>query len=47
VQWSRSDARDAKRKDRQAERDGDAELNAYNEHLASLNLGSKGQTRSQ
>jgi cytochrome c oxidase assembly factor CtaG len=47
VQWSRSDARDAKRKDRQAERDGDAELNAYNEHLASLNLGSKGRTRSQ
>ena len=43
VQWSRSDARDAKRKDRQAERDGDAELNAYNKHLASLNQGSKGR----
>jgi rhodanese-related sulfurtransferase len=43
VQWSRSDAREAKRKDRQAERDGDAELNAYNKHLASLNQGSKGR----
>jgi rhodanese-related sulfurtransferase len=41
VQWSRSDARDAKRKDRQADRDGDAELNAYNKHLASLHQGSK------
>ncbi len=36
VQWSRSDDREAKRKDRQADRDGDAELNAYNEHLAKL-----------
>lgn len=33
--WSRSDTRDAKRLDRAAERDGDAELNAYNEMLAS------------
>ena len=32
--WSRSDARDAKRGDRQADRDGDAELTAYNEMLA-------------
>ena len=32
--WSRSDARDAKRKDRAADRDGDAELKAYNEMLA-------------
>ena len=37
VQWSRSDEREAKRKDRQAERDGDAELDAYNAYLASLN----------
>ena len=36
VQWSRSDARDAKRHDRQADRDDDAELRAYNERLASL-----------
>ncbi len=47
VQWSKSDERDAKRKDRQAERDGDAELNAYNQHLASLNQGSQGRTRSE
>lgn len=32
--WSRSDARDAKRQDRKADRDGDAELEAYNEMLA-------------
>jgi len=47
VQWARSDDRDAKRKDRQAERDGDAELNAYNERLASLHQGSQGRTRSE
>lgn len=33
-QWFRSDAREAKRKDRQAERTDDAELKAYNEMLA-------------
>lgn len=32
--WSRSDARESKRYDRKAERDGDAELNAYNAMLA-------------
>jgi cytochrome c oxidase assembly factor CtaG/putative copper export protein len=32
--WGRSDARESKRYDRKAERDGDAELNAYNEMLA-------------
>ncbi|HTL40896.1 MAG TPA: cytochrome c oxidase assembly protein [Pseudolysinimonas sp.] len=32
--WSRSDARDARRSDRAADRDGDAELRAYNEMLA-------------
>ena len=37
VQWARSDARIASRLDRQADRDGDSELNAYNEYLASLN----------
>jgi len=32
--WSRSDARDSKRYDRKADRDGDAELTAYNDMLA-------------
>ncbi len=36
VQWSRSDDREATRSDRRADRDGDAELNAYNERLAAL-----------
>ncbi|HTJ67292.1 MAG TPA: cytochrome c oxidase assembly protein, partial [Actinospica sp.] len=36
VQWARSDQREAKRKDRKADRDGDAELNDYNEYLAGL-----------
>lgn len=44
VQWARSDERDAKRLDRQADRDGDAELAAYNEHLA--RLGRRSQTPS-
>jgi cytochrome c oxidase assembly factor CtaG/putative copper export protein len=35
VLWNRSDTRDAKRSDRAADRDGDAELAAYNEMLAS------------
>ncbi|MBL0886062.1 bifunctional copper resistance protein CopD/cytochrome c oxidase assembly protein [Myceligenerans sp. I2] len=34
VQWSQSDAREARRSDRAAERDGDAELEAYNAMLA-------------
>ena len=37
VQWSRSDAREAKRHDRKADRDGDAELKAYNAQLARMN----------
>lgn len=37
VQWARSDEREAVRKDRQADRDGDAELNAYNDRLALMN----------
>lgn len=37
VQWSRSDAREATRRDRQADRDDDAELRAYNARLATLN----------
>jgi cytochrome c oxidase assembly factor CtaG/uncharacterized membrane protein len=35
-QWMRSDEREARRRDRQADRDGDAELNAYNDRLAAL-----------
>jgi cytochrome c oxidase assembly factor CtaG len=34
--WVKSDKRDAKRLDRQAERDGDAELKAYNERLSAM-----------
>lgn len=36
VQWQASDKREARRKDRQADRDGDAELVAYNAQLAAL-----------
>ncbi|KOT37634.1 membrane protein [Streptomyces caelestis] len=36
-QWYASDQRQAKRKDRAADRDGDKELEAYNAYLASLN----------
>ena len=34
--WVRSDAAEAKRMDRQADRDDDADLKAYNAHLASI-----------
>lgn len=34
IQWNRSDVREAKRRDRQADRTGDAELKAYNDMLA-------------
>jgi hypothetical protein len=33
IMWSRSDERESKRRDRQADRDGDAELEAYNAML--------------
>jgi len=36
VMWSRADARDSKRMDRQADRTGEAELSAYNDRLAAL-----------
>ncbi len=36
IQWSRTDARDQKRRDRHADRTGDAELEEYNERLAEL-----------
>lgn len=35
-QWHRSDEREARRRDRMADRDGDRELAAYNAYLASL-----------
>lgn len=36
VQWARSDQREARRKDRKADRDGDQELADYNAYLAGL-----------
>lgn len=36
VQWSRSDDREARRRDRAADRDGDAELEAYNAMLTGM-----------
>ena len=36
LEWYRTDKKDAQRQERQAQRDGDAELNAYNDYLASL-----------
>ncbi|MDD7917733.1 cytochrome c oxidase assembly protein [Actinomycetospora callitridis] len=39
VQWSRADQRDATRRDRHADRDGDAELTAWNTMLADLARG--------
>ncbi|MFL4476492.1 cytochrome c oxidase assembly protein [Paeniglutamicibacter sp. MACA_103] len=36
VSWSRDDSKESKRKDRQAERDNDAELHAYNDMFAKL-----------
>ncbi len=39
VQWSQDDTREAVRADRRADRDGDADLKAYNEMLARLRSG--------
>ncbi|HKX69518.1 MAG TPA: bifunctional copper resistance protein CopD/cytochrome c oxidase assembly protein [Intrasporangium sp.] len=36
TQWFRADKAEGRRRDRRADRDGDAELAAYNEHLAQL-----------
>ena len=36
IQWSRTDERDQRRRDRHADRTEDAELEAYNQHLAEL-----------
>jgi putative copper resistance protein D len=42
ISWVRSDRAETRRKDRQADRDGDAELAAYNAHLQDLrNKGSQ------
>jgi len=41
LQWMKSDEREARRKDRQADRDGNAELEAYNAYLDRLNSRSK------
>ncbi|MFM7597625.1 MAG: cytochrome c oxidase assembly protein [Actinomycetota bacterium] len=40
-QWMRSEERAARRHDRQADRDGNAELNSYNDYLASLDRRAK------
>ncbi len=42
LDWLRRDERDARRNDRQADRDEDAELSAYNERLASMSPPPKG-----
>lgn len=42
IQWYTSDQRQARRKDRAADRDGDAELVAYNAYLASLEARGRG-----
>jgi len=39
MQWRRDDTRAAIQRDRAADRNNDAELNAYNEYLAGLNQG--------
>ncbi|WP_161927658.1 cytochrome c oxidase assembly protein [Gordonia crocea] len=41
VQWRREDAKEARRYDRNAERDHDAELRDYNEMLSALNEGKR------
>ncbi|KYH45032.1 cytochrome c oxidase assembly protein [Branchiibius sp. NY16-3462-2] len=41
VEWARKDDADARRAERQAERDGDAELNAYNEMLSARSRGNR------
>lgn len=43
VSWVRSDGQESKRKDRQADRDGDAELRAYNERLSAMSRHGGGQ----
>lgn len=45
--WIRSDKREARRYDRQAHRDGDASLAAYNEHLRQLHARHSGPLRTR
>jgi len=45
VGWSRSDERETRRKDREADRTGDAELHAYNEMLAQMAARDRHETR--
>ncbi|RAJ44921.1 putative copper resistance protein D [Kitasatospora sp. SolWspMP-SS2h] len=44
LQWAKSEERQARRRDRAADRDGDAELEAYNRYLASLERGANRAT---
>jgi putative copper resistance protein D len=44
-QWARSDEREARRMDRRADLDGDAELTAYNARLARLNAADEAEDR--
>ncbi len=44
VQWARSDDREARRGDRRADLDGDAELRAYNDRLARLHARPPGES---
>ena len=44
AQWSKSDDREARRTDRKADRDGDAELNDYNDYLAGLARNGRGRS---
>ena len=45
IAWVRSDRAESRRRDRQADRDGDAELAAYNAHLAELRERGRGGSR--
>ncbi len=47
IQWGRSDDREARRRDRAAERDGDAELAAYNAMLARQAVRDSGDAEAQ
>lgn len=47
VAWSRSDERETKRRDREADRTGEAELNAYNDMFARLAAADRQRERSE
>jgi len=47
IQWARSDDREAKRHDRRAARDGDADMAAYNERLRRIAQQDEEYERSQ